>query len=605
MNISTLNVAILNCIFFLIPLVTTAQNHVYHAYINLTETDFGKLPINLKRNGSPQQEIHFNFPKSIQGTYSYQNYNRFIELPKSDNIQSYTLNEDVFIIKSTQPIDRICYTVNQSWDKSPNVIFEPASTLFSKEVALLQWWAILPKILNENAKYIIHLEIENDKYITSSTPFTQLNDSVFVSDTLSYEQILDQSLLYSDQETVSFNLEESNLKIQIGSYSTLNKIHPYHLYKDIHETLSTISVYLPKEVFPITYSTLFYFNHKPYKSGKQGALEHKSGAVFTFPESKYEYLKDEIRKTIAHEFLHILNPLVISNTSLQNYDTQNPDIGQQLWFYEGLTEYLAVKLLWQSELISDEQFLEEILQKYNRSLWYDNTVPLSKLSEDVLSEYREQFGNFYNKGFLVSLSLDLFFYQNNSEFTIIELLHILLEKYPEGFEDDKLFSILEKESSVKGVNKFLKSIIQKNDDLPLEEFLFKIGIDFTPIHKIPKASLGNIGIAFKDEKVIVTDVSELDQFGKAIGYQKGDILFSLNNELLTTENFPSKVSEFQNESNSKDTIKIQILRNGKQIHTKAKALINYQEEKASIGLILEEKASFFLFKEHSILQQKD
>ncbi|CAN0507203.1 unnamed protein product, partial [Scytosiphon promiscuus] len=190
------------------------------------------------------------------------------------------------------------------------------------------------------------------------------------------------------------------------------------------------------------YAFLIYLTDKPSKSGMMGALEHSYSSLYFLPEIDPKYLTQSIRDIAAHEFFHIVTPLSIHSEEIQYFDFIEPKMSEHLWMYEGVTEYFANHVQVSYGLLPPEEFIENIRTKLNQASAFNDTVPFTVMSREVLGKYKDQYGNVYEKGALIGLCLDIRLRElSDGKYGLRNVMLDLSKVYgkTKAFKDEELF----------------------------------------------------------------------------------------------------------------------------------------------------------------------
>ena len=195
---------------------------------------------------------------------------------------------------------------------------------------------------------------------------------------------------------------------------------------------------------------------KPEDAKGFGALEHPTSTTVVMPEMMgLEMLQEQLKDVVSHEFFHIVTPLTVHSNEIQYFDFNNPQMSEHLWMYEGVTEYFANLFQVNQGLISEQEFLNKINEKINASSNFDDTMPFTKMSKNILEPaYARNYGNVYQKGALIGMCIepgDMVKLPNNDIVTITRV-----EPTQDGydlffldlFEDDELCYSLSDNDSV-------------------------------------------------------------------------------------------------------------------------------------------------------------
>jgi predicted metalloprotease with PDZ domain len=220
-------------------------------------------------------------------------------------------------------------------------------------------------------------------------------------------------------------------------------------------------------------------------------------------------------------------------------------MSQHLWLYEGLTEYAAHHMQAKYELTTWNDFFKTIQEKKETmDMHYDATIPFTVMSKNVLSKYKEQYGNVYQKGALIGWGLDLFLrQQSNGAYGTQQMMTELAKTYGpnKSFKDDELFEALVRMTKMPALRDFFKQYVAGNEALPIDAWLQHIGYtwDTTQKEEIKSPGFDPQGLAIKTEtkRAYVESKSAINAQGEALGLQVKDEFISLNGLPIDMENF--------------------------------------------------------------------
>jgi len=254
----------------------------------------------------------------------------------------------------------------------------------------------------------------------------------------------------------------------------------------------------------------------------------------------------------AHEFFHIITPLSIHSDKIQYFDFNHPDMSEHLWLYEGSTEYHAHMVQEKYGLITPDQLLNTLSSMITVSKTrFNDTVPFTVMSSGVLGLYKNQFTNVYQKGPLIALCIDIQLLRlSNGKYGFMNLIQDLSARYGKklGFKDEELFDVIGK-ITYPEIEQFLQTYVSGNQPLPLEAIFTSVGVSLIPREETKDStfSLGNVALRFNREtqKLMITDVSGMNAFGKAMGYQKNDEILSINGVEINPATFNHFFRSFQ------------------------------------------------------------
>ena len=122
------------------PVVTAVAKEQVEVAINLNDVKDDKVMVTITAPKISLDEVTYSIPKIVPGTYSIDNYGKFIEdfkaFDSKENLLSVTKTDDnTWSIKNAKTLVKITYWVNDSFDTEKgdgfgqNDIFSPAKPL--------------------------------------------------------------------------------------------------------------------------------------------------------------------------------------------------------------------------------------------------------------------------------------------------------------------------------------------------------------------------------------------------------------------------------------------------------------------------------------------
>lgn len=562
-------------IFLLVAIsFTTVQAQKKDGYqytIDLTRVVDDKVYVELATPVISKPEIIFFLPKIIPGTYSIEDYGRFISkftaLDKKGNKLPVDKRDDnSWVIKNANKLAKISYWVDDTYDTEiagPD-IFEPAGTNIEegknfilntagffgyfdgiKEVPFTfnvvrpaTFYGSTGLIATQTGKPSSSIKLEN-----FAADKSKLVDTYKAED---YDQLVDSPLMYAKPDTAIVKV--ANTEVLIGSYSPNGKITAKEIAESIRQLLMAQKEYLGGTLPVDKYAFIFYFTDEPEGKGF-GALEHSYSSVYHMPEATMEQLRKHILDVAAHEFFHIVTPLNIHSKEIENFDFNDPKMSMHLWMYEGCTEYFAGNVQVKYGLIDINDYVEMIREKMVMADNYKDNVPFTDISKYTLEQYKDQYDNVYQKGALIGLCLDIKLRKlSKGKYGLRNLMLDLSKKYgkSKAFDDSELFDEIVK-LTYPEIGEFFNRYVKGPESLPFEEVLADVGIDYSKEETFEDYSLGlsqeNIGVEEIDGKprLIIASTERMNAMGAALGFKEGDVIEKINGETL-----PDLGPDFQN-----------------------------------------------------------
>ncbi len=557
----------------------------YHYFVNLNKVDNDKIVVELTPPDISENEVVFNFPAMVPGTYEVYNFGRFVSDFKVTgkngtvvNVQK--INADSYKLSPANQIEKITYLVEDSWDTQikEKLVFEPGGSNIEANRNFVFNTHCFFGYFNGLKQRNYILEFEKPKGFYPSTGLSDLTLSEFkdVIKATDYNSLVDSPIMYNSPDTTTIMV--ANTKVLVSVYSPNKTVTSKFVASNLSKLLYAQRDYLNGQLPVDKYAFLFYFTDKATLSGASGALEHSYSSFYVLPELDTTSIAQTLNDVSAHEFFHIVTPLNIHSEEIGDFDFNNPKMSEHLWLYEGLTEYSAHHAQVLAGLIGYDYFFQVMMDKYNNSIeMFNDTVPFTFMSKNVLTEhYHKQYNNVYEKGALINMCLDIMLrYYSNGKYGTQELMRDLAKKYgkDKSFKDSDLFNDIE-QLTYPEIRTFLNEHVAGRKPLPLIEVFKMVGLELIKEREIETLTLGGFGIGYNEEtkRLYVNDVSNLDAFGKQFKYKVGDEIYSFNNRLFAIENAQEIVSSFISTANTGEKLIVEVYRKDKKGNFKLKKL---------------------------------
>ncbi len=178
--------------------------------------------------------------------------------------------------------------------------------------------------------------------------------------------------------------------------------------------------------------------------GRAGGLEHANGARIAWSPWMD---RSRLARFMAHEYFHLWNVKRIRPAGLGPFDYINPPKTRNLWFCEGVTEYVAGLLCLRAGLLDEQEFLNDLARS---ATTLANTPARLRVTADEASLHIWDDGNssgyrglsVYLKGEMIGLCLDLeLLRRTDGRYGLRELMRDLMERYAPpkpGYPEDGL-----------------------------------------------------------------------------------------------------------------------------------------------------------------------
>lgn len=564
-------------VLFLLSVLFVNADNDYHYTVNLTKVSNDKITVKLRLPDLVQNEVEFAFPAMVPGTYEVYDFGRFISNFKvtGKNGAAITVQKtdvNTYKLSPASKIEQVSYDVDDTWDKTDlpgtreKIIFEPGGTNFEEgknfSINTHSMFGYIKGMTNRN--FILEFEKPKGFYPSTGLSGIQVGEAKDVISVFDYHDLVDSPIIYAIPDTTTVLV--GNTKVLVECYSPNKKVSSRFIASTLKELLYAQRDYLGGQLPVDKYAFLFYFSDQPSQSGSSGALEHSYSSFYVLPEFDSLSIQQQIRDVAAHEFFHIVTPLTIHSKEIGDFDFNDPKMSEHLWLYEGMTEYAAHHAQAKGGIIEIDQLLNTMMGKYQNSLEsFNDTMSFTYMSKHVLEEkIHKEYGNVYEKGAVIGMCLDILLrHCSNGKYGTQNLMKDLAGKYGKNksFNDADLFNDIEK-FTYPEIGAFLRDHVGGHVPLPIADVLKKIGIDFAKEKVSYDFTFGGVDLNYNEEtkRLFVEDVSDMDDFGKALGYKKGDQLSKLNGRELKIEQTKEIITQYYANLKEGDVVKVEVLR---------------------------------------------
>jgi len=577
--------------------VISSKNEV-QVSINLAEIKNDKVLVTVNPPTILTDKITYHLPKTVPGTYSEDNFGKYIEDLKAFDIKGNSLevkklDMNSWSIANAKSLDKITYLVNDTYDIETGKgfgsddIFSPSgSNIDAGKNVMLNTHCFVGYFTNYMA-IPYKLTVMHPAKLWGATSMIDEDSSattdLFVSSR--YSELVENPIMYSKPDYTTFKVD--GMEILVAVYSPTGKITAESLTPDMKTMITAQKQFLGNINTTKKYSILLYLSSMKNDAQGFGALEHPTATTVVFPEMvPKEYLSEMMKDVVSHEFFHIVTPLTIHSQEIQNFDYNSPKMSQHLWMYEGVTEYFSNLFQINQGLIDEDEFYKRIAGKIENASKLNDTMPFTTMSKNVLVEpYKAQYLNVYEKGALIGMCIDIIIREKSKgERGILDLMQKLSSEYgvSKAFNDAELFAKIT-ELTYPEVGDFLKTYVSGPTPIPYETYLAKVGVAKALI-KIPgnifeKGDKQYIAITDKNNEIIVNSNMELNDFFTNLGLVGGDIIMAVNEKNYSRTNINEILYDCENWKEN-DAITLKIRRNGVEKIIKGKVKLPFEEKES-------------------------
>ena len=566
------------CAAFTAGAQSTAGN-LYRYQLDLTKVTDDKLAVELTTPKLTQKVITFYMPKIIPGTYRNADYGKFVSDIVASDAKGKALpvkktSDNSWEISSADKLAKITYKVEDIFDtKIENDVYSMAATNIEEN----KNYVINPfgffGYFDGMKKVPFEVTVKKPQGFYGSTPLVakSSNDQTDVFMLDNADNLYDSPIMYCKPDTASVQLGKA--RVLVSSYSP----HGLQPAAKIAEMLKPLLVatqhYLGGKLPVDKYAFIFYFNGEQAPLNGTGALEHNYSSFYALPEVPFDQISGLLRDICAHEFFHIVTPLTISSREIKEFDFNKPVLSKHLWLYEGSTEYYSDHVQVVEGLEKPEQFLAKLSEKIKNSRSsFNDQLSFTELSKESAGKHKDEYNNVYEKGALICAALDLYLLElSKGAYGFRDLKQDLSIKYGKDqyFEDDKLFDVITS-LTFPEVRDFFKTYVEGGTPIPYDKFFGYAGVN---VKSQKNPSIGGINLNVTAEgKLYIVGIGQMNVMGKAMGYQVGDELVTVNGEPIDANNGQALITKYKQTVKEGDPVEVKVKRNGQETVLKANAV---------------------------------
>ena len=535
----------------------------------------------------------YYIPKTVPGTYSVDNYGTFIEGFKAFDKKGKELvvtkgDDNSWNIAGAKKLAKVTYLVNDSYDnesEKEDPIFSPSGTnILANENFVLNTHGFVG-YFKDRTEVPYEVTITHPATLWGATSMVDTNAAadVDVFTEPRYPALVEHPIMYSKPDYTTFTVD--GMEILISVYSPTGKVSA----KEITPAMEKMMRAQKKFLGPINSTKKYAVQIYLSTGGKDdatgfGALEHPTSTTVVLPEQMpIEQLEETLKDVVSHEFFHIVTPLSIHSKEIQFFDYNNPKMSEHLWMYEGVTEYFANLFQVNQGLIDEDAFFTRIAEKIAGAKNFDDTMPFTKMSKNVLEEpYKAAYVNVYQKGALIAMCIDIQMRESsNGQKGILSLMQALSKEYGTNkpFNDEDLFAKITS-LTYPAVGEFLKTYVAGPTPIPYDTYFAKMGVTKTMVKKP-----GNPFIKGETEPYITVNQSkeiflrpdiEPNEFFKSLGIAKGDFILAVNGTAYNLDNIYDMITASTGWKDG-DAITVKIKHDGKESVVKGKVKLPVNE----------------------------
>jgi predicted metalloprotease with PDZ domain len=562
--------------------------------INLTDVKDDQVLVTVKAPKIKTDVITYSLPKTVPGTYSVDDYGKYIADFKAYDAKGNLLtvsktDDNTWSIQKAKSLVKITYLVNDTFDIEKgrgfgqDDIFSPCGTNIDAGKNFMLNLHGFVGYFQDKKEVPYKVTVNHPATLWGATSMIDKDGSSTVDlfEMPLYSELIENPIMYSKPDYTTFTVD--GMDIQIAVYSPSGKFTAESITPEMKTMMTAQKKFLGPVNSTKKYTVLLYLSTmSPTDAKGFGALEHPTATTVVMPEMmpKDELVK-QMKDVVSHEFFHIVTPLTIHSKEIQYFDYNAPKMSEHLWMYEGVTEYFANLFQINQGLIDEADFYSRIAEKIQGANAMNDTMPVTTMSANVLTEpYKDQYLNVYQKGALIGMCLDIQIRESsNGKRGILDLMHKLSNEYgiTKPFNDADLFGKITS-LTYPEVGEFLTKYVAGPTPIPYYDYLAKVGVTKT-IKKTPdgiflKGQVPYVGVNKENKEIFVAPNKELTVFYTALDLKNGDIILAINAKPYSLDNIYEMISESQKWKED-DAITIKIKRDGKEALLTGKVKLPY------------------------------
>jgi predicted metalloprotease with PDZ domain len=563
--------------FFMIALhmAAVAQQSV-KVSLNLDNVTDYSIRVSQQFTAPGFQSAKFIFPGFVPGAFKEVPTGKLVSgfqaFDKNGILLAHTqVATNEFLISNARDMARVEYNIHDSWHSAEyrNAIMPQLGTSFDAGRHFLLNFGSVVGYVEGNEKQVYEIAIQKPQQLNAHTALnskaiSETND-VFTART--YLDLIDNPLMYSPDGELSFREGNTMFRIALNSYgSNINEQQLLKVLKPVCAGVAKFCNNLPvKEYWFLLNLVDSSLAGSHFGEEDFGAIQHSRSSVFFFPAFIDRYkLERDIQATASHELFHLFEPLNVKTDLTSKLNMRSKMQTSHLWLYEGVTEYFSLLMQLREDLITQTEFLTEIRNKMSLMQFYEPYSLTQQSEQSVLTGNENTYRNFYYKGTVAAMMLDLQLLNlSQGQLNLQELLLRFRKSMNENYvvKDEELMNELAKISSFKQIDTFFNDYVVGTKAFNYNEFLSLVGFIYEPQREDTARMYVNASYRYdKGSKNIYLTNINLDQ----IGFKEGDVLLKINRKSVFKDNIDELMDKIT-AIDYKKSVTFTVKRNGEEI----------------------------------------
>jgi predicted metalloprotease with PDZ domain len=359
--------------------------------IDLNNIKDDKVMVTVLPTPSTEDVITFNIPKTVPGTYSTDNYGRFIENVKAYDAKGNTIavakmDDNTWRITGAKKLSKITYWVNDTYDTEiqgglgGKDVFSPAGTNIDPNCFMINTHGFVGYFSDKKeVPYTLTINHSDQLFGATALVDTDASNSIDTFKSARYATLVDHPIMYSKPDYTTFKVGDMDILISV--FSPTGKFNAKSITPAMEKMMNAQKKFLGPVNNTKKYAVLVYLSDMMKQDAKGfGALEHTTSTTVVMPEMMPEDQMDEqLKDIVSHEFFHIVTPLGIHANEIHYFDFNAPKMSKHLWMYEGVTEYFANLFQINQGLITEDDFYGRMADKIRQASNMNDTMPFTQM----------------------------------------------------------------------------------------------------------------------------------------------------------------------------------------------------------------------------------
>lgn len=460
------------------------KNYEYNIDLLHISNDEVKVSFAPPKNNLKQGK--FIIPKLVPGFYQAMNFGQYVSHftatdKNGKKIPVERLDQNSWMVHDLKHVSKISYQVADGWDsleKESHEARSAGSTFIKDSVFVINYNSLVGYFEEiKEAPYQINITKKKGFYASSALDYKQKNKNTDIVWAKDYHKLVDSPVMYCVPDTTWLKI--GHTEVLVSFYNKKERHYSKKIALELENILKNQQAYLGGSLPVNKYAFLIYYESSNENGFLGDGLEHSQSTVCLYRSGDMKFLPMALNRVASHEFFHIITPLNIHSEEIQHYDFLTPVMSKHLWLYEGITEYATIHMPIKQKMISLNDFKKSIEEKIEGMKEFDNSLSFTEMSKNSM-ERQDQYMNFYQKGALIGLCLDIRLRElSDGKIGTQDLMQLLMKKYGAGkyFKDDDLFDEITK-MTFPEIRTFFNDYVEGTLPVPLKEYLAKVGFNY-------------------------------------------------------------------------------------------------------------------------------